>query len=229
MLKITFLLLFAATIATAQDLTLTSTSSLSINDGGSLYINGAELDPSVNYDLVGPNEVTTTKTALTSPRSINKVIEWSSPVEDYQGMIYFHYGNQDLNQLEESSLGLIIRDVNSEWIGLDSNLDQGSRTIGFGFSSPTNISGISVSEKQTASSNSFDSAQLQLYPNPTTSTLTLEYNSEVETEIYNLQGSSLFKTSEKKIDFSNLSSGVYLIKITDQQTQDSIYKKIIKK
>ncbi|KQC34305.1 hypothetical protein AAU57_13875 [Nonlabens sp. YIK11] len=228
MLKITFLFLFSATIATAQDLTLTSGSSLSINDGGSLYINGAELQPSTNYDLQGPNEVTSFETPISSPQSIKKVIMWTNPVESYSGMVHFYYDNQDLNEIEEADLGLMIKDLNEEWILLDSNLNEQVKKMTFNFSNPTHITAITATSKQSLSSSEIREADIQVFPNPTTSTVTIAYDKAINVQVFNMLGSSILKTSSNNIDLSSLSTGTYVLQIMDQQTGGSIYKKIIK-
>ncbi|WP_157686579.1 T9SS type A sorting domain-containing protein [Nonlabens sp. Hel1_33_55] len=230
MIKITyFFILLFSTVVCAQDLTIMSGGSISMETGAQLYINGVELQPSINYAFEGPNEVTSTVTPVNNPKSVSKVMEWSNPVESYMGMVYFKYENVDLNELEEADLGLSIKDLQSEWIIMDSNLDVESKRVGFDFADPTHITAITATRKQTLGTSSIQDAGIQIFPNPTTSTITINYGNEINVEVYNLLGNTLFYTTNKVVDLSNLSSGTYLIKITDVETSNAIYRKILKR
>ena len=71
-----------------------------------------------------------------------------------------------------------------------------------------------------------------IYPNPTSNILNIDIQntSNFETEIYDVVGKkvALFK-NQKTVDISNLNNGMYLIKITDLDTNSSHSQKIIKK
>lgn len=67
-----------------------------------------------------------------------------------------------------------------------------------------------------------------IYPNPASSLLNISSYDEIKlAEIYSLEGKLVLKSTQKKIDISNLSSGLYIIKITNSQNEIGI-KKIIK-
>lgn len=70
--------------------------------------------------------------------------------------------------------------------------------------------------------------EVRVYPNPATSTINIRTNSTVASvAIYNLLGKEILQTNSKTIDVSNLSQGMYLLKITSNKGAQ-ITKRFIK-
>lgn len=229
MKQITLLFILCATAISAQELTVLNGGTLSIDSNAQLFVNGLELQPSLNYDITGPNAFTTTQTPLSSPQSVSKIIQLSNPIKNYQGNVKFYYQNAVMNNIQESDLQLGIKESEMDWVIVDSNLDTTLKVIDFNFEKPSEFYGVTAFEKSTLSTESFDSSTLQIFPNPTASLLQVNYRNDLTIEVFNLLGSSILKTSSKTVDLSNLSTGTYLIKLTDVQTDASIFKQIIKK
>lgn len=81
------------------------------------------------------------------------------------------------------------------------------------------------------SSEDFNSNNLKatIYPNPTTDTFSIEMENEVQSvEIYSLQGQKVMTASSKEINVSNLSKGIYLIRIEDSNNAIATQKLIVK-
>ena len=71
--------------------------------------------------------------------------------------------------------------------------------------------------------------QIKLYPNPTSSILNIEMKSNLkQATIYNVLGAEVLNTSTKSINTSNLKSGMYLLKIEDENGSVST-KRFIKR
>lgn len=71
------------------------------------------------------------------------------------------------------------------------------------------------------SNNSFDNSKFTYYPNPVKDVLNLSYNQNIsQVEVYSLLGqrmtSNSFNTSNVQMDMSNLTPGVYLVKVTSE-------------
>ncbi len=83
----------------------------------------------------------------------------------------------------------------------------------------------------TLSTNDFDAKNLQfnIYPNPTINVVNIELASELKSvEVYSLQGQKIISSSSKELNVSDLSSGVYMIRVED--TNGAIAnKRLIKK
>lgn len=73
-------------------------------------------------------------------------------------------------------------------------------------------------------SNNFE---VSLYPNPVNDILNIETTLELKSiEIFNIQGQKVIESNQKQINVSNLSSGMYMVKIQDLEN-NLITKKVI--
>ena len=72
--------------------------------------------------------------------------------------------------------------------------------------------------------------QLKIYPNPFKDELHIQSNNEIKMiEIYNLVGQKLIRSiNQKSISTTQLKSGIYLIKVTDNKGI-TFTEKVIKK
>ncbi|WP_299367306.1 T9SS type A sorting domain-containing protein [Winogradskyella sp.] len=81
-----------------------------------------------------------------------------------------------------------------------------------------NTSTLDISEIQ--------SAPISFYPNPATSTITLSRHN-LKVKIYAITGQQVKTSTEQRIDISDLKSGVYLIKIEDTISGNSVSKRLV--
>jgi Concanavalin A-like lectin/glucanases superfamily/Secretion system C-terminal sorting domain len=69
--------------------------------------------------------------------------------------------------------------------------------------------------------------EVSLYPNPVNDVLNIETTLEVKSvEIYNIQGQKVLSSNQKQINVSDLSAGMYMIRIQDSEN-NSATKKIV--
>jgi len=87
---------------------------------------------------------------------------------------------------------------------------------------------ISFSEENTLSINNDVVTELQLFPNPVNTILSIKTNNFQKVEIFNTKGALLHSGNSKTIDMQAFNSGIYFVKITENNNTSSI-KKIIKK
>ena len=69
--------------------------------------------------------------------------------------------------------------------------------------------------------------QLKIYPNPTSSTITINANFS-KAQVYSLSGQLLFSTISKQVDFSSQYPGVYVIHLFDKFSQTVGHLKVVK-
>jgi Secretion system C-terminal sorting domain/Concanavalin A-like lectin/glucanases superfamily len=68
-----------------------------------------------------------------------------------------------------------------------------------------------------------------IYPNPASDKFTIEIENEVKSvEIYSLQGQKVVTSTDKNINVSNLSKGMYLVRIEDSTNAVSTQKLLVK-
>ena len=66
-----------------------------------------------------------------------------------------------------------------------------------------------------------------IFPNPVKDILNIQFDGKLKSvEIYNLQGQKLITATQKQINISSLSSGIYIVRIEDIEN-NTITKKII--
>ncbi|MGK0453092.1 MAG: hypothetical protein ACJAYY_000550 [Paraglaciecola sp.] len=70
---------------------------------------------------------------------------------------------------------------------------------------------------------------VNLYPNPVTSQLQIDYDGRLKTIVYDFLGKQLLSTQLKTINMNTLPIGVYIIQTTDLETSEINNYKIIKK
>ena len=104
-------------------------------------------------------------------------------------------------------------------------------------SEPSNFSGnsaLSQSNKPiwgtcpTASVNDQNQLFISIYPNPTTSIVTLQGDKEYDIEVYNLQGNKVMALTGNKIDMSHLSSATYIVRALDKVKNEEVSYKVVK-
>ena len=104
-------------------------------------------------------------------------------------------------------------------------------------SEPSNFSGnsaLSQSNKPiwgtcpTASVNDQNQFFISIYPNPTTSIVTLQGDKEYDIEVYNLQGNKVMALTGNKIDMSHLSSATYIVRALDKVKNEEVSYKVVK-
>mgnify|MGYP003601147020 FL=1 len=84
------------------------------------------------------------------------------------------------------------------------------------------IGPLSVNESNSA--NNF-----KIFPNPATDTFTIETENDIKSvEIYSIQGQKVLTSNSKNIDVSNLSKGMYMVRIEDSNNAIATQKLVVK-
>jgi len=69
---------------------------------------------------------------------------------------------------------------------------------------------------------------ITIYPNPTTSIVTLQGGKQYDIEVYNLQGRKVMALTGNTIDMSHLSSATYIVKALDKVENEEVSYKVVK-
>ena len=80
------------------------------------------------------------------------------------------------------------------------------------------------------SSNDFNTKNLKasIYPNPTRSSFTIDIEKEIKSvEIYSIQGQRVMTANNKNINVANLSKGIYLVRVEDENNAIATQKLVI--
>ena len=80
----------------------------------------------------------------------------------------------------------------------------------------------------TASVNDQNRLFISIYPNPTTSVVTLQGGKKYDIEVYTLQGKKVMALTGNTIDMSHLSSATYIVKALDKVENEEVSYKVVK-
>jgi len=69
---------------------------------------------------------------------------------------------------------------------------------------------------------------ISIYPNPTTSIVTLQGGKQYDIEVYTLQGKKVMALTGNTIDMSHLSSATYIVKALDKVENEEVSYKVVK-
>ena len=72
------------------------------------------------------------------------------------------------------------------------------------------------------------SEAVTIYPNPTTSIVTLQGDKQYDIEVYTLQGKKVMALTGNTIDMSHLSSATYIVKALDKVENEEVSYKVVK-
>ena len=80
----------------------------------------------------------------------------------------------------------------------------------------------------TASVDDYNQLDITIYPNPTTSIITLKGGKQYDIEIFTLQGKKVMALTGNTIDMSHLSTSTYIVKATDKSNNEELTYKVVK-
>ena len=80
----------------------------------------------------------------------------------------------------------------------------------------------------TASVDDLNQFDIIIYPNPTTSIVTLQGDKQYDIEVYTLQGKKVMALTGNTIDMSHLSSATYIVKALDKVENEEVSYKVVK-
>jgi uncharacterized protein (TIGR02145 family) len=84
-----------------------------------------------------------------------------------------------------------------------------------------------VRDASTASTKGYSDA-ITIYPNPTTSIVTLQGGKQYDIEVYDMAGNKVMALTGNTIDMSHLSSATYIVKALDKVENEEVSYKVVK-
>ena len=84
-----------------------------------------------------------------------------------------------------------------------------------------------VRDAATTSTDKYSNS-ITIYPNPTTSVVTLQGGKQYDIEVYTLQGKKVMALTGNTIDMSHLSSATYIVKALDKVENEEVSYKVVK-
>ncbi|WP_299894633.1 T9SS type A sorting domain-containing protein [uncultured Aquimarina sp.] len=161
---------------------------------------------------VNVNEDSTTISSEEEPGSIKLIIK-----DIVSGTELLNYEDSDIDMLREGS-SVFLRPKWGIYRSLESSMPLRDETVYF--------ADFSITEKDQSllSNEEFNRNDFSFYPNPVSERIFLQnIRSNVDVEIYNLQGKLVISEQKDQIDVSHLKTGVYFLKTSDSKNS-SVYR-----
>ncbi|WP_034062059.1 hypothetical protein [Lacinutrix jangbogonensis] len=171
MKKITLFTFFIGLTAFAQQISVSSTSSIVIGAGASLNAFGLKMSPSVDYEIAD-NEINLSSSLVYvsgGKESILRIYEMANPLITYSGSLILNYEDAEINSGTEMLLNLEIED-NSTWTAFASTVNDVLNTITL----DANLSNVTMDRITASASDAtlqideFDLDKFAIFPNPAT-------------------------------------------------------------
>ena len=229
------LFLFSATVY-GQELIVDSSCKITVESGASINIGGLELAPSSAYDISGAITVSKSETPVTGSSggtSIDRVYNNSTSMAGFEGAITFFYEDDELinSGADESTLKLQVKESSGGiWTPYTGTINQTLNTITYTFPSIDFLSVTASGEGISLPVEDFENefGAIVIYPNPTTSMLKIATDKNLSFELYSLFGQQILKTKNSTIEMSYLPNAVYLLKVTNEDSNFAKSYKIVK-
>ncbi|MGM5470381.1 T9SS type A sorting domain-containing protein [Flavobacteriaceae bacterium LMO-SS05] len=195
-----------------QDLAFTNGQSMDVLSNTVLFVNGLEFNSSMDFQITAPNSIIRSSTPLNA-QSIERVINFDTALNNYQGSLTLHYEDSELNGLDENNLVLNLEDASTIITNYVGALDTTLNTLQYDFLLPISFISVTATESSTLSLTDLGEHSISVFPNPTKNRVNIAIPFDVETIVYDINGRKIMQTEEKLIDLSHLHSGLYLFEI----------------
>ena len=220
------MIIYTSTLS-AQVITIAEGGSANISSGATLDISGLELTPNADY-TIGENSITKESDVITinGNESMSKNYMAGISLEGYTGSVIFNYSNEEMNGVTHTA-SLYVMDSNEDWIQYEDE-DTEDNTITYDFTDPIQMKAVTAGVQAGLSTIETQIPGIRIYPNPSSSTVNIDYSEDLEITLFNILGQQILKTNSKTINISNLEKGTYFL-ITEDENNSITNFKLIKK
>ena len=221
------MIIFTSTLS-AQIINIAEGNSIEIGSEASINIAGLELTPNTDYTIVGENSVSKESDVITinGNESMSKSYNAGVSLEGYTGSVVFNYSDDEMNGVTHTA-SLYVMNSESEWIQFEDE-DSDDYTISYSFDDPLQIKAVTAGVQAGLSTIESQMPGIKVYPNPSSSTVNIDYPEELNITLYNVLGQQILKTNSKTINISNLEKGTYFL-ITEDENNSITNFKLIKR
>jgi len=222
------MIIYTSTLSAQEPvLNIAEGNSVTISSGATLDIAGLELTPNADY-TIGENSITKESDVITinGNESMSKNYMAGISLEGYTGSVIFNYSNEEMNGVTHTA-SLYVMDSNEDWIQYEDE-DTEDNTITYDFTDPIQMKAVTAGVQAGLSTIETQIPGIRIYPNPSSSTVNIDYSEDLEITLFNILGQQILKTNSKTINISNLENGTYFL-ITEDENNSITNFKLIKK
>ena len=216
----------------SQILTVSNGASIKIQNTASISLDGLTFTPSEAYIIPDGSTVTllTDAEEVNGNKSIARVYEASTALNNFTGTLVFAYADDDLNGIDKTKLVLETQSADGTWTAHSPTVkDATNKTLSYDFTALEFTKITASSEDASLTVEEIAATDfVKVYPNPTTDKLIIVSKNIQKSILYNVSGQSVLESDRNELNVSELPTGIYLLHTTNTQNQLSTFK-IIKK
>ena len=216
----------------SQILTVSNGASIKIQNTASISLDGLTFTPSEAYIIPDGSTVTSLTDAeeVNGNKSIARVYEASTALNNFTGTLVFAYEIDDLNNIDETKLVLETQSADGTWTAHSPTVkDATNKTLSYDFTALEFTKITASSEDASLTVEEIATTDfVKVYPNPTTDKLIIVSKNIQKSILYNVSGQSVLESDRNELNVSELPTGIYLLHTTNSQNQLSTFK-VIKK
>ena len=216
----------------SQILTVSNGASIKIQNTASISLDGLTFTPSEAYIIPDGSTVTllTDAEEVNGNKSIARVYEASTALNNFTGTLVFAYADDDLNGIDKTKLVLETQSADGTWTAHSPTVkDATNNTLSYDFTALEFTKITASSEDASLTVEEIAATDfVKVYPNPTTDKLIIVSKNIQKSILYNVSGQSVLESDRNELNVSELPTGIYLLHTTNSQNQFSTFK-IIKK
>ena len=216
----------------SQILTVSNGASIKIQNTASISLDGLTFTPSEAYIIPDGSTVTllTDAEEVNGNKSIARVYEASTALNNFTGTLVFAYADDDLNGIDKTKLVLETQSADGTWTAHSPTVkDATNNTLSYDFTALEFTKITASSEDASLTVEEIAATDfVKVYPNPTTDKLIIVSKNLQKSILYNVSGQSVLESDRNELNVSELPTGIYILHTTNTQNQLSTFK-IIKK
>ena len=228
-LTIIFLFVFIFSNSLIAQLVVGENASVTVAESATITVAGLEINPNSDMVISGPNSVdrNLTSVSIDGAESMARHYTISDNLSSYTGAIVYNYVDDDMNGITHFAALQVLDSPDGMWMNY-ADEDADDYSVTHSFDNAVEIHSVTASDA-TLSVETVDGEMIiSIFPNPTSNTINVVFDKELELSLFNMLGQQVIKTSNKNIDISNFEKGTYILVVENIETGNFTNFKIIK-
>ena len=228
-LTMIFLFVFIFSNSLIAQLVVGENASVTVAESASITVAGLEINPNSDMVISGPNSVerNLTSVAIDGAESMARHYTISDNLSSYTGAIVYNYVDDDMNGITHFAALQVLDSPDGMWMNY-ADEDADDYSVTHSFDNAVEIHSVTASDATLSVETIDGEMTISIFPNPTSNTINVVFDKELELSLFNMLGQQVIKTSNKNIDISNFEKGTYILVVENIETGNFTNFKIIK-
>ena len=224
-----FLFVFIFSNSLIAQLVVGENASVTVAESASITVAGLEINPNSDMVISGPNSVerNLTSVAIDGAESMARHYTISDNLSSYTGAIVYNYVDDDMNGITHFAALQVLDSPDGMWMNY-ADEDADDYSVTHSFDNAVEIHSVTASDATLSVETIDGEMTISIFPNPTSNTINVVFDKELELSLFNMLGQQVIKTSNKNIDISNFEKGTYILVVENIETGNFTNFKIIK-